>query len=471
MKNFKIKIVTYSLLSIVLFGACNDDLTNVGSSILPPGDEITVYSDTFLIKASTVKLDSVFAKTNECLLGEMYDPLYGNLKADFLCQFYCEENFKFNNTPYEGKIDSVGLYISYAQALCIGDTLAPMQATVYPIDRPLKSNFYTNENPENYCDMKNPLGHLAYTAYDISVSDSVRSLSTYRPSLRIELPVELGQSIYDETVNNPSSFASQEAFNEFFKGLYVTTTFGSGSFIRTGGQYIMLMLYYNYADKDTLGQDTLISAVEVFSTAKDVIQINRFKNENISSLLEEDSAHTYIKSPAGVCTKLTIPTSEIAQRVDIEERLINSFSINLKFSPQEEWDYAYPPPQYLLILPEDSVITFFENGNTENKTSLLSHRGSGTSAIQGSEIGYSWTTRTYYFGNLNSLIKMHIEDQPDEDLRLLVLPVSRETLATGSSQNYYVTTSLYNSLIPYGVKLNTSEEQMKVVLLSSEFRE
>ncbi|MDR0835326.1 MAG: DUF4270 domain-containing protein, partial [Tannerella sp.] len=107
MKTIK-KIIAMCCASAALFiCSCNDDMTKVGTSILPPSDIISVRTDTFMMTAQTVRLDSVYAKTTQCLLGQMYDPQYGNLKADFLCQFYCEENFKFAQSPYTGKIDSM----------------------------------------------------------------------------------------------------------------------------------------------------------------------------------------------------------------------------------------------------------------------------------------------------------------------------------------------------------------------------
>ena len=56
---------------ISLFSGCNDDLTLVGSTIQPQGDRNTVYTDTFRMTASTVKRDSLYAKTTRGLLGEI----------------------------------------------------------------------------------------------------------------------------------------------------------------------------------------------------------------------------------------------------------------------------------------------------------------------------------------------------------------------------------------------------------------
>jgi hypothetical protein len=471
-------IALCSLTASFALGACDDNLTMVGTTIQPPGDRITVYSDTFQMSASTVKLDSVYAKTTNCMLGEMYDPVYGTIKADFLCQFYCEDGFKFANTPYNGKIDSIDLLIryainSYGGVSAYGDTLAPMQVSVFPINRPLKKNFYTNDDPEKYCDNK-PLGVSAYTAYDMTVSDSIRSLLTYSPSIRVKLPLELGQKFYDETVNNPSTFASQTAFNEFFPGLYVTSTFGSGSLIATYGEEIAIRISYTCAEKDSQGQDSLVSRYQWFLSSKDVIQINRYKNDRINQLLDDNPTHTYIKTPSGVCTKLVIPTTEISKKVDVQDRFINGFTLNLKYLPADEWDYAYRPPLYLLLLPEDSVTTFFENASVENyETSFISYDGTYTSSYS-VNTGYSSGTRTYSFGNISSLLKEHIENSPDKDLSLLVLPVYRESSDIGSSgysssASYYVTTGITHLLTLSGVKIRKDEELMKIVVLSSKY--
>ncbi len=61
------------------------------------------------------------------------------------------------------------------------------------------------------------------------------------------MPTEFGQKFYDETINNPGTFKNQETFNEFSRGLYVTTTFGSGNILSVASS--VLKIYYNYAVK------------------------------------------------------------------------------------------------------------------------------------------------------------------------------------------------------------------------------
>ena len=477
MKRSLIHGMLICLFITLILNSCDDNLTKVGTTIQPPGDLITVYTDTFLMKASTVRLDSVFSKTSDCLIGEMYDPVYGLIKSDVLCQFYCEEGFEFARTPVGGIIDSIELFIyhplnSYGGLSAYGDTLTPMELTVYPIDRPLKRNFYTNDNPENYCDMKNPLGKVAYTAYDLSISDSLRESYYYSPHIRVKLPAELGQKFYDETVQNPATFLNQNVFNEFFPGIYITNTYGSGCLIKTVSENIELHIFYNYMGTDTEGNDSIMNAEQLFMVTKEVIQINRFLNNNIDQLLVDNPTHTYIKSPAAVCTKLVLPTSEISKEIDINDRFINGFTLDLKYLPEEEWNYAYYPPDYLLLLPEDSVIPFFEKGSVENMTtSFISYmHTSSTASPSLTPYGYNADTRTYSFGNISNLLKTHIDNSPDKDLSLYVIPVTRKIGTYSSGYNYiYYSTAISHSFSLSGVKIRTEDEYMKVVVLSSKY--
>ena len=459
--------------------SCDDTLTKVGTTIQPPEDLITVYTDTFQMKASTVLLDSIYAKTSDCLLGEMYDPVFGLVKADLLCQFYCEEGYRFYETPYNNNVDSVELFIFYPldannSITAYGDTLSPMQVTVYPLNKPLKRNFYTNEDPENYCDMQNPLGSATYTLFDLAVPDSVRFSTDYSfvPFIRVKLPTELGQRLYDETIQNPSTFDNQDSFNNFFPGVYITNTYGSGCLLKTAGENIALRIFYTIPyEPDDGSSDPFRTVTEWFYVSKDVVQINRFKNNNLNQLLEDHPSYSYVKSPAGVCTKLVLPTTQISQEIDINERFINGFTLTLRYLPEDEWNYAYYPPQHLLLIPEDSVISFFENANVENNiTSYISFSPGDSNGDYASSnatpSGYSSGTRTYAFGNISRLLKAHIENSPDKDLSLLLIPVTRRY----ATYNYmYYTTGISHSFFLSGVKIRTEDEYMKVVVLSSKY--
>ena len=104
-------------LGALLATGCNDDLSLVGPSIQPPEDAITVYNDTFHIQMSTVLMDGVYAKADSAVLGEIYDPLYGDLKSDYICQLYCPEEYQFAHEPI--------CYVRYCLLLGLGGYVDP----------------------------------------------------------------------------------------------------------------------------------------------------------------------------------------------------------------------------------------------------------------------------------------------------------------------------------------------------------
>ena len=462
MMNSKPLLVALSL-GLAILSGCSDDLNLVGPTIQPSKDRMPVYVDTFQMQATTLLMDSVYARTTNGLLGEFYDPLYGNVKSDYICQFYCPEDFQFRKTPLNGEIDSVNFKIMYQDGDWVGDSLVPMRVEVFEINKEPEKNFYTNFDPEDYCDMQQSLGAQTYTAYDNSVSDSVRNSSTteYIPTVTVRLPKELGQRFYDESVNNPKTFSNQDDFNKFFQGLYVTNTYGSGNILKVS--YSSISIYYRYVVTGSQGQDSIAHYSETFYVTKEVLQLNRFKNTDLTSLLQPDDSITYLKTPAGVYTQLTIPAREIAEKIG--DYAINNMPLTIKALPQENWKWALSAPDNLMLMPRDSLATFFINNKMED--SETAYRASYTS-----------DTRSYSFGNIANLLQTHIENHPDEDLVLLLVPVERVTAESSYSSYYYYyygttqtyTSAINNYLLPSAVKLLKREEDMKVVVTTTDYK-
>jgi hypothetical protein len=470
--NIKQYILAFIGSGCLLFSGCSE-MGLVGPTIQPDDDKITVYTDTFEITASTVKIDSLLAKTTYGYLGEIYDPLYGRLKSDYLSQFYCQEGYTFAQTPHDGKIDSITFHIRYTT--WTGDAYTPMQVNVHPIINPLNKIYYSNINASDYCDMQQSWGSRVFTASNGVIVDSMLASSTsstyiYDRDVSIRLPIELGQKIYDETVQNPSTFENQEAFNRFFPGVYVTTDYGSGTILHINWTRIDISYQYGSVSTST-GADTLLNAVERFMVSKDVIQLNRFENSNTEQLLVDNDEYTFLKTPAGIFTRLVIPAKEI--KPVIEGRIVNNLALEIKYLQQEDWIYALAPPPYLLLLAEDSLRSFFENDNIENGiTTYISTDGNLPAATNA---GYNATSRTYSFRNIANLLNYHLLISPDEDLRLLLVPVNRTYQQSSSSSSYYSTTSSYYTtalshyLAPAGVKLRKDRDFMKIAILSSKY--
>ena len=449
-------------MGILVVSGCDDNLNLVGKELIPETDILTMYADTFQIQASTIKRDSLYAKTTNGLLGEYYDPLYGRLKSDYLCQFYCRDDFQFKHTPDNNTIDSICITLDYIDYMIYGDPDIPMQIQVFPVTKPLDRVYYTNVDPADYCDLSNELGSLVFAPSGGTIIDSTDYIVR---RLEIRLPLEVGQRIYDETVNNPASFSNQQAFNDFFPGVYITTGYGSGSMLDIQRTYIYID--YHNVEVSSAGEDSLAYHYEVFNTTKEVIQLNRFENSDTEQLLAENEDYTFIKTPAGIYTRYVLPTTKIKQV--IEGRMINSMLFSIKYMPNENWPYSLSPPPFLLLMPEDSLGSFFQNRSVENNiTTFISSTQDATplSTI----LGYSSSTRTYYFHDISLLLSYHLLTTPDEDLRLIVVPIDRIFSQRSSyGSYYYYTTEINNYLAPSGVKLRKDEDLMKIIVLSSKY--
>ena len=185
--------------------------------------------------------------------------------------------------------------------------------------------------------------------------------------------------------------------------------------------------------------------------------INHLLNTDLTPLLEENDSIAYLKTPAGVYTQLTIPAQDIVERIG--DRVINNIPLTIKALPQENWQWALSAPSNLLLLPKDSLATFFVNNKIEDKrTSFLA--------------SYSTSSRSYSYDNISNLMQEHIKNNPDKDMVLLLVPVER---LTAQSNNYYgqsqpYTTAINNYLLPSGVKLLKTKEATKIVITTTEYK-
>jgi len=455
------------LLVCIIFSACDDSIGRVGLGILPEEDKISVFDTTVIVDARTIEVDSIYAKTTNGLLGDFYDPTYGNIKSSYICQYYPSVGFTYLDSIVNNKIDSVRLNVYYTSYL--GDSLAPMEVTVYPVVKPLDKNYYTNADPANYCDMNNPMAKYSYTARNLNISDSLLQARSYYYSISIPLPAKLGQDYLDKI--QKGELTTVDEFLDFFPGTYLTNTFGTGSMLAVDMTDISLYYTLQRTLQDVNGNDSLATVAQraVFTVTKEVIQLNKFEN-TISSYLTEDSPDkTYLKSPAGVFTEITIPIKDIVKGIGTKK--FSSVVLSLKAYPKDESTYALPFPgiansandnsasgyeSKLLLIEPDSVINFFEMKKVaDGKTSYTTQ--------------FNSSTYTYDFSNIANVVQNAIEKAPDKDLKLWVIPV----LTTWYQQNVsgqYLSVDYMTShyLYPSGVTLKKGGDNLKVRVVASD---
>jgi len=455
----------------VIYMACDDTMSRVGLSVQPEEDKVSIFETTLFVEARTIEVDSVYAKTINGLLGELYDPSYGTIKSSYVCQYYPSIGFPYLDSIVDNKIDSVKLFIHYLSYF--GDSLAPMEVTVYPVIKALGEHYYTNTDPKEFCDMNNPLAKYSYTARNLTIPDeTLKEDLYYYYNISMPLPVKIGQDYLDKVINNEIKTTSD--FLDFFPGTYLTTTFGTGSMIPVDRTSISVYYTRRTTLKDQGGNDSIATrtASAVFCVTTEITQLNRFENKNPDFLYENDEDKTFIKSPAGVFTELTIPIKEIAQ--GIGKKKFSSVNLSLKAFPQNEWKYSlqFPGMSYsavpvsegsergysakLLLIEPDSVKSFFESKEklADNKTSYTTQ--------------FNSSTYSYNFNNIANIVQNAIDNAPDKDLKLWLIPVltwyTQSDYYSSNKTDYMISHYLY----PSGVTLKKGGDNLKIRVIATD---
>jgi len=441
------------IISTIIFAACSDDLSNLGSNIQPDGDGITAGSATVDITAETKSFkDSVYARTIYGMLGEYEDPIFGKIKSDYLCEFYFPKD---TIKPFKDRVVSVdSVFLNTGFIRFTGDSVSPMGLSVYEITSELKPFFFTSIDPKKYCDMTNMLGQSIFSIENVpdTIEKGFKVIVT-------ELQKSLGQRLYQEWIDNPDTFGSSEMLKKFFKGVYVTTDFGTGSLIST--EFTDMEVYYTYS------RDNKPDTIDFLrlSVTPEVIQMNRIKNDFNNDLSQfNGNGKSYLKTPAGLYTELTIPLNEIIQKIG-KDQTLNAANLVIKGLTEEEDKYNMERPNSILLINKDSLPNFFFNRRRQdNKTSFIISRTitETTSTIYNS----------YNFGNIASIINYYSKYYKDEptmpDLKYLMIPVSigyDPTSSTPTVQN------VYNLMAPTSAILRTDPENMKMSIIYSKYND
>lgn len=447
------KIKTLLSLAVIFvatgFIACNDDLNTIGSNIQPGGDDIFVGTDTVSLTARTVSFeDSIYARTVYGLLGEYIDPVVGKIKSDYLCEFYCPENMSFAERTFS--IDSIRLNTEFLYFT--GDTLAPMGLSVYEVQNPLKAFFFTSIDPKKYTGETPKLyGHTSFAVHE--TPDTVISSIRYR-TISTKLNLSLATDFYNEWKARPETFKNSEKLKEFFKGVYVTTTFGSGTLINTN--YTELAIHYkNYVRNVADTKDSIVYSIFRLPVTGEVIQMNHIENEIPKDLFEHSSTKTYMKTPAGLYTELTIPLNDIITKIG-KNRKLNAANLKIKGYTEEEEKSKLMRPSAILLINKDSLANFFFNKKLHDaKTSFVITRNT--------------STNTYDFQNIASIVNHYADYYKDQaalpDLKYLMIPISYST--TGSTTT--TITDIYNQMYPTSAILRTDSMNMRMPIIFSEY--
>ena len=372
---------SYLLLAIVTlltFTQCDDTTDMMGGSIVPGSDIITARTDTFYAQSRTILAnDSILANTSDVYLGQFTDSESGTeFSSSFLTQFGCTEDFEF---PDEGVIGDSASYTKLRLYFdkYYGDSLNAMQCEVYELDNTLKEGvpYYTNLDPDEFYDISSePIASKTFNVIDFQVHDTVLNSENYTRHIEIPLPNSIGNRFVSKYYEKDAEgnhigkkyFANSEVFiNEIFKGVYVKCTHGDGTVLRI--YRTRLDVGFQWYIKSSSGQKDSIQTLSApFYSGKEILQTNKFDNKDLQPLVDRKE-HTYIKTPAGLFTEVSLPIADIVENSDT----INSAKISFTRYNEESGYSTVPHGKLLMVRKQDMHRFFVKNMLADNKTSYL----------------------------------------------------------------------------------------------------
>ena len=439
----KFKFLAAAMLAATLSN-CDDETTGIGD-FLANTDEINAYSMTFKAKTRTIKYadlttddgpQGVYSRTTTAYLGKFTDVDFGTFSADFITQINCPEGFTFPETIKGIESASLGLYYSSYY----GDSLATMRVCVDTLDTVIDDTgddptlYYTSYDPTDFYDEgKVPLAQKDYSAYDNVDGGALKEETGYH-AVTIDLPETFSDRIFSKYQENKDYFKDSYSFiHNVLPGFYVHNTQGEGSILYI--QDIWLHLKVEYTVEDSARKDSTVWAQIPFAATNEVYMSTRLENNSdnaLDNLIERDKKHSYLKTPAGLLTEVTLPLEEMYDKLGRDT--LNSVSIS--FTKMKEISensgkspYKMGTPQYLLLVRKSEANDFFEKNKTyDSRTSFLAT--------------YNSSTNSYSFSQLNRLISQifsemnNAEERPaegwDEHNKLVLIPVETETDSQGN---------------------------------------
>lgn len=432
------KLIICLVIPFALLG-CQDDAMNASSSTLLESDDIQVKADTFSLASA---LDSCVALTltpDSFLLGEC-DTHFGTIHADILTQLACPEGFEYPY-PETAEVDSIYLYIHYNS--WYGDGKAPLGITVYEMDRSSLSEtgiYPSNLRLEDYCSLADST-HIATASRIIIPSEPTDSVyqsssDTYQPFIRIKLTDEFAKRFFAK-----QDFSSQEAFNEAFKGLYITSDFGGSNVLYVTN--ISMSVYYHFSRPISNGRDTILHDTKSFYANSEVRQVNRYiypERQEVLTLYAQHTDTNYIVSPANIYTQLSLRLDSIYQRIEQQVGDTNNYRIYVNQAlltldvlydfdlnserPRDRWDV--PASNMLLIKASHFNDFFAQNELPSDTAAILAALTATTDSLD--NVSYTYTY------DLSELLTQQLRsNQQVEELRFMLVPVAVATANSSSS--------------------------------------
>ncbi len=405
------------IVALFTFSACDESTEDLGSSLTNLSDQLNVSNQVFQVTSRSVSAGSVWARSSTSYLGCVKDPETGGyITSHFMTQFFMLEDEKFSKESSYVRHDDDGNIVADSCEIRLfymdyyGDPHATMKLCLHELDHPMTEaqHYESDFDPitEGYIRSGGIEKQVTYTL--VNYTDEDRDDKTYANNICIKLNdpytdkdgvtyPNYGTYILRTFVSHPEYFKNSMAFlHHVVPGFYITHEGGVGSMVQI--IYPQLNIFY-HASKEGVESDLLLK----FSGTEEVLQSCTVVNdESVINAMVSDNSCTYLKTPTGIFTELTLPVDDIFANHDRDT--INSASLSLtRLNNSEHNEWSFSVPTNLLMVETDSLYNFFDKrAMSDNKQSYLS--------------SYSSSQNSYTFSNISMLVR-HMAIAKQEGLR------------------------------------------------------
>lgn len=377
-----LRLLTVLVIAALTFAACDDTTEGIGGSITNKIDNINISNSAFNVTTKSIVADSVLSRNNTGLIGKMKDPETGNyVKGDYMTQLSVLPTFSVDTLDYikqanNGSIEADSCYLLVSYNASYGDTIAPMKVTAYEMTKPMAEDqeYYSNYDAFEKGWVNENNQHWS-SNYNLSNTSDVKNFKIYlnkKYKKDGKTYKNYGSYIMQTYAEHPEYFKTNYKFLHYVcPGFYIKNVGGTGNMAKIWNTELI----FYWTRKKTINKDSTAVSIGYnrFDGTEEVLQLNKIENdtENLKKLASKDQEKcTYLKSPAGIFTEVTLPIEDIMK--GHEKDTLNTATISFPRLNNENEDnpYNFATPSTILMVQKDSLKSFFEKSKlADNRTS------------------------------------------------------------------------------------------------------
>lgn len=390
-----LRLLTVLVIAALTFAACDDTTEGIGGSITNKIDNINISDSAFNVTTKSIVADSVLSRNNTGLIGKMKDPETGNyVKGDYMTQLSVLPTFSVDTLDYikqanKGSIEADSCYLLVSYNASYGDTIAPMKVTAYEMTKPMSEDqeYYSNYDAFKEGWVSEDNQHWS-SNYNLSNTSDVKNFKIY---LNKEYKKDgktyknYGSYIMQTYAEHPEYFKTNYKFlHNVCPGFYIKNVGGTGNMAKIWNTELIFYWtrHKTIKAKDGVKDSTAVSiGYNRFDGTEEVLQLNKIENDtkNLKKLASQED-WTYLKSPAGIFTEVTLPIDDIMKGHEKDTLNTATISFPRLNNADEDNPYNFATPSTILMVQKDSLQSFFEKSKlADNRTSYTaSYSSTGT---------------------------------------------------------------------------------------------